>query len=62
MTTKNNINLLQAELFPEQPLLTLTRVAGVWLGLLSLMLIWGIVTELNYNKSAAIYDDLLMVY
>jgi len=59
MTTKNNINLLQAELFPEQPLLTLTRVAGVWLGLLSLMLIWGIVTELNYNKSAAIYDGLL---
>ncbi len=59
MTTKNNINLLQAELFPEQPLLTLTRVAGAWFGLLLLMLIWGIVTELNYNKSAAIYDDLL---
>lgn len=59
MTTKNNINLLQAELFPEQPLLTLTRVAGAWLGLLSLMLIWGIVTELNYNQSAATYDNLL---
>lgn len=59
MTTKNNINLLQAELFPEQPLLTLTRVAGAWFGLLLLMLIWGIVTELNYNKSAAIYDNLL---
>lgn len=59
MTTKNNINLLQAELFPEQPLLTLTRVAGAWLGLLLLMLIWGIVTELNYNKSAATYDNLL---
>ena len=59
MTTKNNINLLQAELFPEQPLLTLTRVAGAWFGLLLLMLTWGIVTELNYNKSAAIYDGLL---
>lgn len=59
MTTKNNINLLQAELFPEQPLLTLTRVAGAWLGLLLLMLIWGIITELNYNKSVAIYDGLL---
>jgi len=59
MTTKNNINLLQAELFPEKPLLTLPRVVGVWLGLLSLMLIWVVVTELNYNQSAAIYDGLL---
>ncbi|PKH85706.1 PilN domain-containing protein [Colwellia sp. Bg11-28] len=59
MTTKNNINLLQAELFPEKPLLTLPRVVGVWLGLLSLMLIWVVVTELNYNQSAATYNVLL---
>ncbi|TWX70690.1 hypothetical protein ESZ36_03225 [Colwellia demingiae] len=59
MTTKNNINLLQAELFPEKPLLTLPRVVGVWLGLLSLMLIWVVVTELNYSQSAATYDGLL---
>lgn len=59
MTTKNNINLLQAELFPEKPLLTLPRVVGVWLGLLSLMLIWTVVTELNYSQSAATYDSLL---
>jgi hypothetical protein len=59
MTTKNSINLLQAELFPEKPLLTLKRVVGAWVGLLSLMLIWSINTELNYNQSALIYDDLL---
>ncbi len=59
MTTKNSINLLQAELFPEKPLLTLTRVMGAWFALLSLMLIWGMITELNYNQSAARYDDLL---
>ncbi len=59
MTTKNNINLLQAELFPEKPLLTLPRVVGVWLGLFSLMLIWVVVTELNYNQSAATYNVLL---
>ncbi len=60
MTTKNNINLLQAELFPEKPLLTLTRVVGVWFGLLSLMLIWAVITELNYSQSAATYDGLLI--
>ena len=59
MTTKNSINLLQAELFPEKPLLTLKRVVGAWVGLLSLMLIWSVITELNYNQSAVIYDDLL---
>lgn len=59
MTTKHSINLLQAELFPEKPLLTLTRIVSVWVGLLFLMLIWTIVTELNYSQSAAKYDGLL---
>ena len=59
MATKQSINLLQAELFPEKPLLTLTRVVSVWVGLLFLMLIWTIVTELNYSQSAATYDGLL---
>lgn len=59
MTTKHSINLLQAELFPEKPLLTLTRIVSVWVGLLFLMLIWTIVTELNYSQSAATYDGLL---
>lgn len=59
MATKQSINLLQAELFPEKPLLTLTRIVSVWVGLLFLMLIWTIVTELNYSQSAAKYDGLL---
>ncbi len=60
MTTKHSINLLQAELFPEQPLLTLPRVAGVWLGLLSVMILWAVITEVNYNKSGAKFDALLL--
>jgi len=59
MATKQSVNLLQAELFPEKPLLTLTRIVSVWVGLLFLMLIWTIVTELNYSQSAAKYDGLL---
>ncbi|ALO36074.1 hypothetical protein CMT41_16070 [Colwellia sp. MT41] len=59
MTAKHSINLLQAELFPEQPLLSLSRMAGAWLGLLLMMVIWAVVTEINYSQSAAIYDDLL---
>ncbi len=60
MTTKQSINLLTAELFPEQPLLTLLRVVGVWLGLLSVMVIWAVVTEVNYSQSSAKYDSLLI--
>ena len=59
MAAKHNVNLLQAELFPEQPLLTLTRMLSVWLGVLLLMVIWAFVTQLNYNQSAASYDALL---
>ncbi|WP_057832757.1 PilN domain-containing protein [Colwellia sp. TT2012] len=59
MIAKHSINLLQAELFPEQPLLSLSRVASAWLGLLLMMVIWAVVTEINYSQSAAIYDDLL---
>jgi Tfp pilus assembly protein PilN len=60
MTTKQSINLLQAELFPEQPLLTLPRVVGIWLALLSVMVFWSVVTEVNYNQSGAKYDALLI--
>jgi hypothetical protein len=59
MTAKHSINLLQAELYPETPLLTLNRVIGTWLFLLVFMVIWAIVTESNYNKSSAKYDELL---
>ncbi len=59
MTAKHSINLLQAELFPEQPLLTLTRVVSLWAVLLIIMLVWTAVTEVNYRQSAAKYDGLL---
>jgi len=59
MAAKHNINLLQAELFPETPLLSLTRVVTVWGGLLVLMVIWAVVTEISYTQSAAIYDGLI---
>ncbi len=59
MTAKHSINLLQAELFPETPLLTLSRVVGVWFCLLVFMFIWAVVTEFNYSKSMVKYDGLL---
>ncbi|PKG85248.1 hypothetical protein CXF85_06545 [Colwellia sp. 75C3] len=60
MATKQSINLLQAELFPEQPLLTLPRVVGAWLALMLVMVTWSIVTEVNYKQSGAKYDALLI--
>jgi len=59
MTAKHSINLLQAELFPEAPLLSFTRVVAIWLGLLSLMVIWSVATEINYRQSAKTYDALI---
>jgi len=59
MAAKYSINLLQAEIFPEKPVLTLTKVSSLWLALLLLMVTWSIVTELNYRKSAAMYDNLI---
>lgn len=59
MSVKLNINLLQPELYPEKPLLTLPRVAGIWLTLLLLMVCFAVVTHIRYSKSAAIYDNFL---
>jgi Tfp pilus assembly protein PilN len=59
MATKHNINLLQSEIFPEKPLLTLPKVVGIWLVLLMFMLAWTIVTEVNYKKSNAKYYGFL---
>ncbi len=59
MTAKHSINLLQAELFPETPPLTLTRVVSAWFILLGLMVTWAASTELNYSQSAVKYDALL---
>ncbi len=59
MTAKHAINLLQAELVPETPLLTLSRIVAIWLGLLVLMVIWAVVTEFNYSQSVVKHDGLL---
>ncbi|TYK67137.1 PilN domain-containing protein [Colwellia echini] len=58
MTTKKTINLLQAELYPEKALLTLSKVMVIWLGLLFIMVIWSFVTALNYNEALIIHDAL----
>lgn len=60
MTIKQSINLLQAELFPEKALLTLPRMLSVWLGVLLVMIVWAVLTEVNYRQSGATYDDLLI--
>ncbi|MEI6893752.1 MAG: PilN domain-containing protein [Colwellia sp.] len=59
MAAKHSINLLQADLFPEQSLLTLVNVVGVWLGLLLIMVICSIMTEVSYSQAEVTYDGLL---
>ncbi|MEW6994113.1 PilN domain-containing protein [Colwelliaceae bacterium MEBiC 14330] len=59
MTTKHTINLLQAELFPQKPFLTLTRVMLAWGLSIVVMALWALLTEISYSESAATYDALL---
>ncbi len=47
---KYRINLLQPELLPEQVLLTLPRVALLWLTAFMLMLGWGVVTSFQHQS------------
>ncbi len=59
MTTKQTINLLQAELFPEKQFLTLTRVCAAWVATLVFMAIWALSIEVSYEQSATTYNALL---
>lgn len=59
MTAKHSVNLLQAELYPETPLLSLTSVVGAWSGLLCIMIVWAVIAEVNFSQSAVKYDALL---
>jgi len=52
MSHKNSINLLQAELFPKQALLTLKRVMISWFAVLSLMLFGVFVSQYLAVKGA----------
>lgn len=47
---KYSINLLQPELLPEKVLLTLPRVALLWFAAFILMLVWGVVTDIQHQS------------
>ena len=59
MAAKNSVNLLQPELYPETPLITLTNVMITWCVLLFVMVGWSVITEMNFKQSAQQYDALL---
>ncbi|GHF82749.1 PilN domain-containing protein [Thalassotalea marina] len=48
--TKLTINLLQPELIPKQPLITLTKVVAFWLFLFALMLVWSIWSQITADR------------
>lgn len=50
MKGKNSINLLQAELFPKQALITLKRVVLSWLFVFTLMVIASVTTRFQINQ------------
>ncbi|MCJ8319928.1 MAG: hypothetical protein MJK12_09860 [Colwellia sp.] len=53
MSSKNSINLLQAELFPKQALLTLKRVMLGWGMIASIMLLAVVISQYQLSKSSA---------
>lgn len=55
---KNRVNLLQPELFPETPLLTLGRVVGAWVFVLVIMTIWSALTHVNFSDSSERYHKI----
>jgi Tfp pilus assembly protein PilN len=61
MSTKHSINLLQAELYSKQALLTLSKVAIVWLVLLIIMISWALMTRLSFDQSASEHQALLQL-
>jgi Tfp pilus assembly protein PilN len=52
MRSKNSINLLQAELFPKEVLLTLRRVLLSWLSVILLMLVVAFTSQYHANQGA----------
>ncbi len=61
MPAKHSINLLQAELYPQQASLTLNKVAMVWLALLLIMASWAFMTQLSLSQSASKHQALLQI-
>jgi Tfp pilus assembly protein PilN len=61
MPAKHSINLLQAELYPQQASLTLNKVAMVWLALLLIMASWAFMTQLSLSQAASKHQALLQI-
>lgn len=55
---KFTINLLQPELLPKHPLLTLSKVVGIWGLLLVIMIAWGGYSQLTTEQLAQNYQQL----
>jgi len=55
---KNSINLLQADLLPEQPLVTLPRVVTLWSVVLLVMLSWAYLNDYQATKLALKQQEL----
>lgn len=55
---KLTINLLQPELLPKQPLLSLLRVLVLWFLLLFLMIAWATYNQISTNKLAVKFQQL----
>jgi len=51
MAIKTSINLLQSELFPEEKLLTMPKMVGLWLAVLVAMTTWALVTDYQYKNT-----------
>ena len=53
MMNKNSINLLQADLFPKEALLTLKRVVIIWLTTLAILLLVAFVSQYYATSQAS---------
>ena len=55
---KHDINLLQAELFPKAPLLSLNRAVGICSLVLAIMFFWAFVSQYQFKQLSARHDEL----
>jgi hypothetical protein len=58
---KNSINLLQADMLPEQPLVTLPRVVMLWSVVFLVMLSWAYLNDYQATKLAFKQQELLRI-
>lgn len=58
---KNSINLLQADLLPKKPLVTLPRVVMLWSVALICMLSWAFLNDSQVNQLAVKHHELFLI-